>query len=161
MDENSHGTHVAGIAAAVGNNGVGISGVTQAADIIACKFMDKYGNGYLSDATQCVRWCTSQGAKVLVASWGGAYNRPAGMESAITAFGDAGGLFVSAAMNFGVDLETTAMYPPSLKLPNMLVVGAVDERLQRASYSNWGRWVVAKMLSCCCKNGFIITRLST
>lgn len=139
---------MAGIAAAVGNNGIGISGVTQAADILACKFMDKYGNGYLSDAAQCVRWCTSQGAHVLVASWGGAYSRPVGLDSAINAFGKAGGLFVSAAMNYGTDLEKTPMYPPSLKLPNMLVVAAVDEQLQRATYSNWGRFV--RVLADCC-----------
>lgn len=57
-DENGHGTHVAGIAAAVGNNDLGVSGVAQVADLWACRFMDSTGNGYLSDATECIKWCT-------------------------------------------------------------------------------------------------------
>lgn len=57
-DDNGHGTHVAGIAAAVGNNNMGVSGVAQAADLWACRFMDSQGNGYLSDATECIKWCT-------------------------------------------------------------------------------------------------------
>lgn len=52
-----------------------------------------------------------------------------------------GGIFVNAALNFGTNLDESPLYPPSLKLPNMLVVGAVDEQLQRAGYSCYGAYV--------------------
>ncbi len=81
-----------------------------------------------------------RGAKVISASWGGAYTKPIALKNAIQAFANQGGLFVAAAMNFGIDLDATPMYPPSLKLPNMIVVGAVDEQRIQASYSNWGRY---------------------
>lgn len=83
----------------------------------------------------------SNGAKIIVASWGGANTKPIGLERALQAFGAAGGIFVNAALNFGTNLDQSPLYPASLKLPNMLVVGAVDEQLQRAGYSCYGAYV--------------------
>ena len=52
-----------------------------------------------------------------------------------------GGVFVNAALNFGTNLDQSPLYPPSLKLSNMLVVGAVDEQMKRAGYSCYGAYV--------------------
>lgn len=71
MDKNGHGTFVAGVVGAVGNNAIGVSGVNQAVSIISCKFMDATGNGWVSDAIQCIDYCISKDAHILQNSWGG------------------------------------------------------------------------------------------
>ena len=71
MDQNGHGTFVAGVVGAVGNNGIGIAGISQSVSIIACKFMDATGNGWVSDAIRCFQYCMSKGAHIISNSWGG------------------------------------------------------------------------------------------
>lgn len=71
MDKNGHGTFVAGVVGAVGNNAIGVSGVNQAVSIISCKFMDATGNGWVSDAIQCIDYCISKDTHILQNSWGG------------------------------------------------------------------------------------------
>ena len=71
MDQNGHGTFVAGVVGAVGNNNLGVTGMNQAISIIACKFMDATGNGWVSDAIQCIDYCISKDAHILSNSWGG------------------------------------------------------------------------------------------
>lgn len=70
-DQNGHGTFVAGVVGAVGNNAIGVTGVNQAVSIIACQFMDATGNGWVSDAIQCIDYCISKDAHILQNSWGG------------------------------------------------------------------------------------------
>ena len=71
MDQNGHGTFVAGVVGAVGNNGKGVTGMNQAISIIACQFMDATGNGWVSDAIQCIDYCISKDAHIMSNSWGG------------------------------------------------------------------------------------------
>jgi len=70
-DANGHGTFVAGVIGAVGNNGLGIAGINQAASLIPCRFMDAGGAGWVSDAIRCWEYCLSRGAHVISNSWGG------------------------------------------------------------------------------------------
>ena len=70
-DQNGHGTFVAGVVGAVGNNAIGVTGMNQAVSIIACQFMDATGNGWVSDAIQCIDYCISKDAHILQNSWGG------------------------------------------------------------------------------------------
>ena len=56
MDDNGHGTHVAGTVGAVGDNGKGISGVNHYVKIMSLKFLDNSGSGYLSDAIECIQY---------------------------------------------------------------------------------------------------------
>ena len=71
MDLNGHGTFVAGVVGAVGNNAIGVTGMNQAISIIACQFMDATGNGWVSDAIQCIDYCISKDAHIMSNSWGG------------------------------------------------------------------------------------------
>ena len=57
QDDNGHGTHISGIIGAVGNNGIGVSGVSQRARILACKALDSTGTGYYSTVTACLQRC--------------------------------------------------------------------------------------------------------
>jgi subtilisin family serine protease len=64
-DENGHGTHVAGIIAAVANNGRGVAGVAPDAKIMPVRVLDADGAGALSDIEAGVRWAVTHGAKVV------------------------------------------------------------------------------------------------
>jgi subtilisin family serine protease len=70
LDDNSHGTHVAGIAAAVGNNGIGIAGVNWKARIMPLKVFQSSGNGDVATIAQGINYSVNQGATVLNMSFG-------------------------------------------------------------------------------------------
>ena len=71
QDQNGHGSFVAGVVGAVGNNNVGVTGVNQVASIVTCRFMDATGNGWVSDAIRCFDYCMTFDTQVLSNSWGG------------------------------------------------------------------------------------------
>jgi subtilisin family serine protease len=143
MDDNGHGTHVAGIIGAVGNNGQGATGVDWSCSIMALKFLDANGDGYTSDAIRAINYTTMMrtvyGVNVRVAnnSWGGAANDPA-LQAAIASAGQAGILFVVAAGNNGSDNDTTPQYPADDRLSNVLSVAASDQNDQLAWFSDYG-----------------------
>jgi subtilisin family serine protease len=70
-DDAGHGTHVAGIIGAVGNNQKGIAGVAWRVRLMACKFMDSTGRGGITDAVQCIDFADAR-SQIINASWGGA-----------------------------------------------------------------------------------------
>ena len=76
LDDNGHGTFVAGVVGAVTNNGIGIAGVAQQVSLIGCKFMDATGNGWASDAVRCFEYCIGKGAHIISNSWGRTDNSP-------------------------------------------------------------------------------------
>ena len=71
LDDEGHGTHVAGTAAAVGNNNQGVVGVAFGCRIMALKFLNSSGTGTTSDAIECLEYAVANGAHVTNASWGG------------------------------------------------------------------------------------------
>ena len=135
MDDNGHGTHVAGTIGAVGNNGVGISGVAWSALIMPLKFLDANGSGALSNAIQAINYARVNGAKVINASWGGGGFSSA-LQSAITQFRNAGGIFVAAAGNESNNNVTTPAYPANYA--GAISVGASTRSDTLASFSNYG-----------------------
>ncbi|MGH7680364.1 MAG: S8 family serine peptidase [Candidatus Eiseniibacteriota bacterium] len=136
-DDNGHGTHVAGIAAARGNDGVGIAGVAWNVKILPLKFLGPDGTGPISAAIDCIEYAVAKGAKILNNSWGG-YDFSAALELAIQHANDAGALFVAAAGNDGESLDQFDHYPATFREPNVIAVAATDERDQMASFSNYG-----------------------
>ncbi|MFM8437948.1 MAG: S8 family serine peptidase, partial [Candidatus Kapaibacterium sp.] len=70
MDDNGHGTHVSGTIGAVGNNGIGVAGVNWHTKIMALKFLDASGSGYLSDAIRALDYAVANGARISNNSWG-------------------------------------------------------------------------------------------
>ena len=139
MDDNRHGTHVAGIIAAQGNNGIGGSGVAWAAKIMPLKFLALDGRGSTSSAIRAIQYASQMGAKIANNSWGGAANSLA-LRDAIIAANQAGMLFIAAAGNntTGVNNDTTPTYPANYPIANVLSVAATTNSDGLASFSNFG-----------------------
>jgi subtilisin family serine protease len=135
MDDNGHGTHVAGTIGAVGNNGVGVVGVAWKTSIMALKFLDASGSGSLSSAISAINYARVNGAKVINASWGGGGFSSA-LQSAITQFVSSGGIFVAAAGNESSNNVTTPSYPANYA--GVISVGASTRTDLLAGFSNFG-----------------------
>lgn len=147
-DANGHGTHVAGIIAAVANNGIGIAGLGQGLKILPVQVLGPDGGGYEGDVADGIIWAADHGAKVLNISLGD------GVDSAVVkaAIAYAQGkdvLVVAAAGNAreactgtvadsegcGNPVEYPAAYP------GVLGVGATDTSDAIASFSETGSFV--------------------
>ena len=140
-DDNGHGTHTTGTIAAVGNNGVGVTGVVWRARIVVCKFLGSTGMGPTSGAVEAIEYCMRVGVRLTNNSWGGGlYSRA--LEDAIAAAGAAGQLFVAAAGNARSDTDAHPQYPGALGDPCILSVAATDHADQLASFSNFGATTV-------------------
>jgi subtilisin family serine protease len=137
MDDNYHGTHVAGTIGAVGNNGQGVAGVCWNVKIMALKFLDSGGSGYTADAIECIQYAILMGAKLSSNSWGGgAYSQA--LKDAIDAAGSANQLFIVAAGNNSSNNDTTPFYPASYTSDNIIAVLATDRYDNMSSFSNYG-----------------------
>lgn len=132
-----HGTHVAGTIGAVGNNGIGITGVAWQTALLPLKFIDRMG-GSLVDAIAAIQYAVAMKANVINASWGGPADSRA-LRKTIAAAGNAGVLFVAAAGNSGADSDSRPMYPAAFPLDNIISVAAVDAEGQLARFSNFGK----------------------
>lgn len=137
MDDNGHGTHVAGTIAAVGDNGVGVTGVNWSARIMCLKFIGPHGSGSTSAAILAVEYATRMGAQLTNNSYGGdSYSQ--GLYDAIKAAGAASRLFVAAAGNSNKNIDIYKAYPASYDLDNIIAVAATTQTDLRASYSSYG-----------------------
>lgn len=135
-DDNGHGTHVAGIIAAVGNNTQGVTGIMWNATIMPLKFLDQNGDGYLDDAVSAISYATKMGASIISCSWGGS-----GYSKALKDVIDASSaLVVCAAGNeyYSVNNDISPFYPASFTSENIISVAAVDQNDNLAYFSNYG-----------------------
>eukprot|EP00884_Botryococcus_braunii_P018628 jgi/Botrbrau1/5449/Bobra.27_1s0002.1 len=141
QDDNGHGSFVAGVVGAVGNNAFGISGLNQVVSIISCKFMDAQGNGWASDAVRCFDYCIKMGAHVISNSWGGVENSDA-LQAAVKHIGDRGILMVASAGNEGVDTDATDHFPSTLTDDIIIAVAAANRSGGIWYKSNYGKTTV-------------------
>lgn len=147
MDDNSHGTHVAGTIAGAGNDGAGVAGVNWTSSIMGLKFLSGSGSGSTSNAIRAVNYATMMrslydvNVRVTNNSWGGGgYSQ--GLHDAIAASGAADILFVAAAGNSASNNDLSQNYPSNYDLPNVIAVAAADHNDHLASFSSYGATTV-------------------
>lgn len=133
-DDNGHGTHCAGVIAAVGNNNIGIAGTCWNAKIMPLKFLSSSGNGYVSDAISAILYANTKGAHIISNSWGGSQYTQA-LKDAIDA---SSAVVVCAAGNSGKNTDTQPQYPSAYTSSNIIAVAATDAKDTLASFSNFG-----------------------
>jgi subtilisin family serine protease len=134
-DNVGHGTHVAGIVAARGDNAIGISGVAWRASLIPVRVLDNMNVGTCLQITQGMAYAVQQGARVVNLSLG---STTACQPERDVIDGAPDVLFVVAAMNDSEDVDPAGSYPCSYPSPNIICVAATDEHDQLASFSNYG-----------------------
>jgi subtilisin family serine protease len=155
LDDNGHGTHVAGTVGAQGGNGIGVAGMAWNAQIVPLKFMGANGSGYTSNAAAAVDYFTNARASnagidfaATNNSWGGSpYVQQ--LQDAINRAAKANILFVASAGNGGSDAigdnnDITPQYPAHYSslanagYDNVISVAAITSAGALSGFSNYG-----------------------
>ncbi len=135
IDDNGHGTHVAGTIAAL-NNEMGVIGIAPNAELYAIKVLDQNGSGSYSDVVAGIEWAIDYNINILNMSLGGTAQSKT-LEKAVNKAYDSGILLVAAAGNNGYSKKGTIGYPAAYS--SVIAVGAVYQNNTRASFSSVGR----------------------
>ena len=137
-DWNSHGTHCAGIAAAVGDNGVGITGANPMAYIMPVAVLQSNGTGDMATIIQGINYAKNNGADVISMSFG-SYSYSIALEQALgQAYQSA--VLIAAAGNDGVGIDVrcgggSPIFPAAFAF--VFGVEATTQNGQRAGWSNF------------------------
>jgi len=137
MDLYGHGTHVAGTIGAVGDNGAGTSGVCWSVKLMAVRVLDELGSGTTSGVISGINFAVQNGAKVINMSFGGSSYDQA-FYDAVSNARSYGVVVAAAAGNDGLNNDSIPAYPCNFDLDNIICVAALDQKYQRATFSNYG-----------------------
>lgn len=142
-DPHGHGTHVAGIIAARGNNSLGVTGVMWRASLIGVSATNSSSGAFTTSSLVAgLNYfhdlkVAGHNVRVVNASWGG-YSYSSAMNTAISQLNDVGVLLVCAAGNDDTNNDDRPHYPSDYDWPNVVSVGATGPTKRSASYSNYG-----------------------
>ncbi len=144
MDDLFHGTHVAGTIGAMGNNGLGITGVNWSVQLMPVKIIGSDGYVAVSgvvDALDCITDLKNVGGDNIVAvnhSWDVNGSDSVGLYDAFMDISDEDILQIICAHNYTWDLENFPLYPAVFSFDNIITVAAVDSSNEIAYFSNYG-----------------------
>ena len=138
-----HDTHTAGLIGAVGNNGVGLTGVSWDVSIMIVRFINEIGMGTVFNAAKSINYSVYNGARVINASWGG-FPDTETLRNSMEYAADNEVLLAIACGNgsmFGVgqDNDAKPMFPASFPHLNVISIAATDQADTRTTFSNYGR----------------------
>ena len=131
MDDNGHGTHVAGSIAAESNNGTGVTGLMWQASLVAYKVCDRSGSCATDAIAKAIRQAAHVDADIINMSLGGSCAQTIA-DAVNYAYFDRGTVIVAAAGNEAAGVSYPAAFPP------VIAVGAVDYNDRLAYFSNFG-----------------------
>ena len=134
-DGNGHGTHVAGIVGAKGNNAKGVSGINW--DVSLAWLGVSAGGDYIDDAAciEALNYANNHNIPITNNSYGGSEYS----EIFKQAIKNYKGLFIAAAGNDSNDNDEYPAYPASYDLPNVISVGAMNAQDNKSGFSNYGK----------------------
>lgn len=144
VDSYGHGTHVAGIIGAEGNNSVGISGVSQDVELVSLRITTDGSATHATFASRLVlaiNYANTAGIKILnnsngIDNFSGSISLSNAVREAINSYN---GLFVTSAGNNKTNIDEDPYFPAMFQLPNMITVGALNiYGNDKASFSNFG-----------------------
>lgn len=135
VDDNGHGTHVAGIAASGTNNNIGVAGTGYDTSLISVKVLDSSGSGYYSWVANGIVWAADNGARVINLSLGGT-SPSTTLLNAINYAWNKGVVIVAAAGNSD---SSQRLYPAYYS--NSIATAATDTNDKKASFSSYGAWI--------------------
>ncbi len=130
-DDNGHGSHCAGIIAAL-NNAIGVVGVAPGASLYAVKALNRQGSGYLSDIIQGIDWSIDNGVQVISMSFSANIYVPSFYEAVAAAYANNITLVAAAGNNYGGPVSYPAAFP------EVIAVSATDQSDNLANFSNRG-----------------------
>jgi subtilisin family serine protease len=134
-DDRGHGTHVAGIVGAMGDNSAGIAGVAWQVRLMAVKVLDTEGSGYISDVAAGVVWAADQDADVINMSLGSRGYSVVMADAVRYALGK-GVALVASAGNEGYGITK---YPAAYS--GVIAVASTNVHDAVSSFSTWGSFV--------------------
>ena len=140
QDENGHGTHVAGIAAAVTGNGIGVAGTAPGASILPVRVLDENGSATAEEVARGVRYAADHGADVVNLSLG----LPSGTGQVVRLMGAVDSLYDAidyawskgAVVVIAAGNDSVPLCAEPAAAPKAVCVGATDSRDVRSFYSN-------------------------
>jgi len=141
-DEQGHGTAIAGIIAAQGNNSVGISGVMWRASLMSLRVLDNTGTGDVAEAVEAIDYAVAHGAQVINISWG-TEGLSIALKEAIDRALRRGVTVVCSAGNNGRNIDdgapSSAYYPASFDSPGLIAVAATNntDQLECHKCTSW------------------------
>ncbi len=136
-DDDGHGTQIAGIIGAVGNNGKGITGVAWHLQMMACKTLDNNGVGTDESIVASLEFARTNGARIVNASFSG-MNFSESVSNELAILRESGIIVVAAAGNDWCDVDTLPTYPACYDLDNIVSVGFTDDEDFLGFRSNFG-----------------------
>ena len=134
IDEQYHGTHVAGTVAAAWN-GTGVVGAAPNARLYACRVLDANGSGSYSYIIAALDWCVANQIQVANFSLGSSGYPGTTVEQAFANAEAAGIVLIASAGNSGAGTDTVG-YPA--KFSSCIAVASTDSADLRSSFSSTG-----------------------
>jgi thermitase len=138
MDLHGHGTHIAGIIGAAGNNAKGVTGICWRASIMAVRVLDAGGRGTTAGVIQGISFAVSHGAKLINISFSGDAFDQAFSNAITNAQANDVVVIVAAGNEANNNDGGSARYPCNFIQPNLVCVAALDQNYALANFSNWG-----------------------
>jgi len=135
-DDQGHGTSVAGVLGAVGNNDKGVTGVAWQVQIMACKCFNNLGIGSVSSVVAGMDYAQTNGAHIINASWG--FPASLALSNAVYSLRDSNIIVVAASGNTATDIDVNPTYPASYHFDNIVTVADTTRTDTLATASNFG-----------------------